>query len=481
MSKIFILAALLMAGELFSQEAQFKKTFTPAELKQDLDFLFTTLENIHPNLYHYTSREIIMAARLNVEQALNEPMTRLEFSRKLIPVVSLLKDGHTSLSFPQEERNNFLKQEGKVFPFDVLIRDNRLFITNNYSTDSTISKFAEISSINGIGTPALLDQLRPYVSAELDHFRDIRIQRIFRGLLWNALGFDGDYELELVGQNQLSNHHVTGITAKEFQAIANAKAPPFYLPNKPYTLQLTSEKIAVIDFRSMMDKKRFEKFLDSAFRVIKKENIEHLVIDVRNNGGGNSRLGDMLFNYITDKPYRQVDRMEVKASREMKTNFRKQHLKWYMYPVVPLTAFHKQARYYFFARPGKIHVVEMQKLQTPKNEKLKFKGSTYLLTSHYTFSSANMLAAAFKCFSMGTIVGEETGGVLTAFGDIIPIELPNTKLTAWCSYKKFVHPCADDRVHGVKPDVEIIPTSEDILAGRDAVLEYVKNIALYRE
>jgi hypothetical protein len=101
MTKILMLAALLIAGKLFSQDAPFQKTFTPAELKQDLDFLFTTLENIHPDLYHYTSRETLKAARLKVEQALNEPMTRLEFSRRVIPVVTLLRDGHTALTFPQ--------------------------------------------------------------------------------------------------------------------------------------------------------------------------------------------------------------------------------------------------------------------------------------------------------------------------------------------------------------------------------------------
>jgi hypothetical protein len=474
MTKLFILAGLWIPWLLFAQEDITTKTFTPAELKQDIDFMFSAMENIHPDLYHYTPRQVIDKMRLHVEKEVHQPMTRMEFSRKLIPVVSQLKDGHTSLSFPQEERNNFLEQEGKVFPFDVMIHDNQLFITNNYSANSTIPLFAEISSINGIVTVVLLDQLRTYLSAELNHFRDTRVQRSFRSLLWNVMGFAGDYELELIVNGQPSMHYVKGITAKELQAIAKTRQSP--VPGKPYALQLTSEKIAVIDFRSMLDKKRFEKFLDSAFRVIKNENFEHLVIDIRNNGGGNSQLGDMLFNYITDKHYRQVDRMEIKASKEMKTYFRKQYLKWYMYPAVPLAVFHKQAHHYFFAKPGKIQVVEMQKLQTPKNEKLKFNGSAYLLTSHYTFSSANMLANAFKCYNMGTVVGEETGGVLTAFGDIIPIELPNTKLTAWCPYKKFVHPCADDQVHGVIPDVEITTTQDDIHSGRDVALEYIKNL-----
>lgn len=479
MNKFLTLAALLTAGQLVGQEAPFQKTFTPAELKQDLDFLFTTLENIHPDLYHYTSRETVNEARLRLEHELHEPVTRLEFSRKVIPIVTRLQDGHTSLTFPQDERNNFLKQDGKVFPFDVLIRDNRLFITTNYSSDSTLSKLTEIITLNGIPAPDLLDRLRPYVSAELDHYRDIRIQRSFRSLLWYVMGFDGDYKLELIEQNKSFTLQINGITAKEFQAVA--KTLQTNVPSKSFSLQISPEKIALIDFRSMTGKKEFEQFLDSAFRVIKNENLEHLVIDVRNNGGGNSQLGDMLFNYITDKPYRQVDRMEVKASRQMKAYFRKRYIKWYIYPLLPFAVASRQARHYVYGKPGKIQAVELSKLRTPKSIKHKFTGHVYLLTSHYTYSSANMLANAFKCYKMGTVIGEETGGVLTAFGDIIPVELPHTKLVAWCSYKKFVHPCADDRVHGVKPDVEIIHTPDDLASGRDAALEYIKKISLKRE
>ena len=88
-----------------------------------------------------------------------------------------------------------------------------------------------------------------------------------------------------------------------------------------------------------------------------------------------------------------------------------------------------------------------------------------------------MLAAAFKCYRMGTVIGEETGEPLTNFGDDIFVTLPNTRLLARCSHKKFVLACGSNGSNGVIPDVEIIPSKEDILSGRNASVEYVLKMA----
>ena len=88
-----------------------------------------------------------------------------------------------------------------------------------------------------------------------------------------------------------------------------------------------------------------------------------------------------------------------------------------------------------------------------------------------------MLAAAFKCYRMGTVIGEETGEPLTNFGDDIFVTLPNTRLLARCSHKKFVLACGSNGSNVVIPDVEIIPSKEDILSGRNASVEYVLKMA----
>ncbi|MBX2961456.1 MAG: hypothetical protein KF687_03030 [Cyclobacteriaceae bacterium] len=468
---IFAILLLLINLVCLAQSDSSRK-FSVNELKEDVDFLFATLERIHPSLYHYTSKETILAKRTAVENSLTEPITRHEFAQRIIPLISTLNDGHTYLSFPQEELSEYLKNGGTVLPFDVSILNNKLFITSNYSSDSTIKLLTEIVSINNVNTPVLLNSIRPYLSTELESFRDIRIQRSIRSLLWNVMRFEGEFELELIHNGVGFNKTVSGITSEQFQAAISSQQKR--APAKPYSLYFTPENLAVINFRSMMDQKKFRHFLDSTFHAIRRNKSENLVVDIRYNGGGNSQLGDMLFNYITDKPYRQIDRMESKSSKEMKQYFRKRYVKWYMYPLIPVAVFHKQARFYFFAKPGNIQVIEMKKLHHPKNPTFKFNGNVFLLTSAYTFSSANMLANAFKCFEMGTLVGEETGGVLEAFGDVIPYKLPNTKLEGGCSYKKFVHPCYDGEIHGVRPDISILPTDDDVRQGRDAVLDYVR-------
>jgi hypothetical protein len=433
MRKFFIVCLVFYTTLSFSQESAEDQKFSPELLRADLNFLFSKLEYTHPSLYHYVSKEKVDSARKAIESILVQPFTRLEFARVVIPLATMLKDGHTSLSFPQEERTAYLKAGGTVFPFDVLIRNDRIFITTNYSSDSTLLPYSEILSINGISSFEILNQLRPFISAELDFYRDIRIQNAFRRLLWYVLGFEGDYNLVVARDGNVFVKKIPGATEKEFLDVYAKRATS---SAQSYTFYKLTDEVGVIDFRSMNDTEKFGKFLDSTFTIIKQNKIQHLVIDIRNNSGGNSQLGDMLFDYITSKKYRQVIEAEIK-------------------------------------KDGKVRHVKGS-LQTPRKVANKFTGKTYLLTSHYTFSSANMLASAYKFYNMGTIIGEETGGVLTAFGDLVEIILPNTKLKAFCSHKKFVHPGADGKLHGVKPDIEIVPTQEDIQTGRDAALEYIK-------
>ena len=426
----------------FAQTANETKLFTPGEQKQDLNFLFEKFESIHPSLYHYTPKAKIDEVRKTLEAELSEPMTRLEFSKKIIPVVTLLKDGHTSLSFPPEELTGYLKKGGKIFPLTVLIRGEKIFVTANVSSDTSDFMLAEILSINGQSSQEVLEKLRQYMSAELDFYRDVRIQRAFGRMLWYCFDWGEEFRLQLSSNGKTFDKKLAGVTEEEFN-----KKRGNQRKTKPYSFSLKGNNIGVIDLRSMSEMERFDTFLDSIFTIIKEQKVATLVIDVRNNGGGNSRMGDMLFQYISDKPYKQIDRMEAKNSTE--------------------TAKFNQGEI------GTISRVDEIPLKKPKKSSNKFNGKTYLLTSNLTFSSANMLAIAFKCFGMGTIVGEETGGVYTAFGDVVSIKLPNTQLPAGCSFKKFIHPCDDGTVHGVKPDVLIAPSLEDIKNRIDPAMEYV--------
>ena len=207
---LFVYAATICVA----QTATETRLFTPEELKQDLDFLFEKLESIHPSLYYYTPKLKIEEARKALEGELTEPMTRLEFSKKVIPVVTLLKDGHTSLSFPPEELTGYLKNGGKTFPLGVLIREEKIYVTTNVSSDTADFISAEILSINGQYARDVLAKLRRYTSAELDFYRNIRIQRAFGQLLWYCYGWGDafDMHLALANEGSLITKQLTVIT-----------------------------------------------------------------------------------------------------------------------------------------------------------------------------------------------------------------------------------------------------------------------------
>ena len=175
---------------------------------------------------------------------------------------------------------------------------------------------------------------------------------------------------------------------------------------------------------------KFKVFLETTFRTLQNENIENLIIDIRNNSGGNSRLGDELFQYISPKPFAQYGKVLVKYS-EIQRRF-------YNEEITDI---------------DRIEIYDEGLLEELRENPLRYNGNVFLLISHYTFSSAADFSWAFKYFKMGTVIGEESGGLAVCFGDIIPMQLPNTKLHYTASFKKFYNYGATDKnIHGTLPD-----------------------------
>jgi Peptidase family S41 len=93
---------------------------------------------------------------------------------------------------------------------------------------------------------------------------------------------------------------------------SNAESYRFFVPK---------QGVGLIDFRTFQNLERFQGFLKTTFSQIKTQGIQTLIIDLRDNGGGNGALGNALLEYITDKPYRQFSRYEVKVSSQARAWF----------------------------------------------------------------------------------------------------------------------------------------------------------------
>lgn len=163
-----------------------------------------------------------------------------------------------------------------------------------------------------------------------------------------------------------------------------------------------------------------------------------LVLDVRENGGGDSGEGYKILAMLTDR--------EFQGSR------------WRTRDYLPT--------FRAWGRPEGTHAEDASTIQ-PDGQR-HYAGPVLMLTSARTYSAAEDFVVAFDAMQRGRIVGEPTGG---STGQPLIFDLPGGGTARVCT-KRDSYP--DGRAFvgvGIQPQVKAAPTVADFRAGRDTVLE----------
>lgn len=214
--------------------------------------------------------------------------------------------------------------------------------------------------------------------------------------------------------------------------------------------------LSVKDF--VIDKRDFYNNVDSVFARIHNDSIDNLIIDIRNNPGGNSELADYLISCIYSKPYKANSKILIKRSEQYYTYMRGYFSWWFK----PFLTFIKQINDYKLTPIGKVYE-DIKGFKSPQYIKHRFNGKTYLLINENTFSTALGFATVIKDYEIGHIIGEQTTSEVNEFGDIYPFDLPNSGLWVWCSAKRYIRPSGELTIGGLKPDTRIEDVNDNIL------------------
>jgi Periplasmic protease len=453
---------------------EFEKKYSPEELKNDLKMLMETLEAVHPNLYANKSKSVIDSLHWILEQELTTPMTRIEFYFKIAPLVARLGDAHTNVGVPWEEYEYYRsKPESILFPFNITY-DTLLgvTITRNYSNDSVLAVGDRIVSINGCSMDSLFLFFLSGFSGERIVFRQMYVAGYLRMLLWlNNILPPYDLLVQQRGSQKQIEIRVGGVTRKEFRKIDSLRTIQSTVHPKywDYSYERLRDSIGYIDFRLMANLEKFRKFLSTTFTDIQTKPIKGLIIDLRSNRGGDPRLGLELLPFITDSSYRMAQRVERRMSVQYKAYVRKMAPRWLRW--FPWTWVNSEMRTYLGAQDGEI-IIDTPAVEPPDANSLRYRGKTCFLIGCGTFSGAMILANIVADFKLATLIGEETGGIPTAYGTIYPFDLPNTKLHMSVSIAFFVRANGNTKDRrGIIPDIEVRQTEVDNPLGKDMVLE----------
>lgn len=436
LSIILLWACSEKSDKSVNDEYHFQQ-FSHEELKQDLNYLFNKLDTTHYNLYHKHSKMEFEDTYHELMNGIQDSMNLFEFYYHVLPLYNMLEDAHSSLLFPFDYTDEYENMGGKFIPLEVEIENEHIYIKKNYSTQD-IDLYSEIISINDISNEQIIDNLEILINNERKTSEDKYMARFFDRVLFPLYCFDKHYTITILSpDNVIKTVELTGVAANVFQR----KRESFY---SYYSI---GDSIGVIDLNLCEASDKFASFCDSVFTILQTENIPNLIIDVRDNGGGSTFHGDTLFTYITDKAFTQYGSVKVKLSPMVNSES----------DSIFIENYNGQTEHSYY---------------NPK----RFKGDIYMITNQNSFSSATMMAATFKCYNMGTLVGKETGGVEIFFDEPIVLTLPNTGLRFLASHQYRWCACGKSTSRGIVPDYETTWNIKDKIIGVDTEIELIKEL-----
>lgn len=478
---IVIVGAIIATG-CGSGRASFSATrkYSPAELQRDYQVYQQVLEYHHPSLYWYTPQDSMNyyfdAGRKQLTDSLTEP----EFRKILNYVTSRISCGHTSVR-ASKGWNKYLDtvKLAKMFPLSVKVWPDTMVVTANLTRrDSILVRGTVIRKINGIPTHAIVDSLFQYLSTDgynLTHKYQTLSNRGFFGSLYTSVyGLKPTYAIEYMDSTGKIGNVVIPVYDPVKDTVPRRTVRSFRPAPQPSRKERRQQelnnvrllKIDTVNKTAMMDLATFSKgynlpqFFKSSFRTLHKQKVNHLIIDVRSNGGGSVNNSTSITRYLVDHNFKITDSLYAIRKKSPYQHYIQNH-------------FWNKLFLFFFTkkrRDGYYHFGYFEKHRFKPKKKYHYDGKVYILIGGNSFSATTLFASALAKQENVTIIGEETGG--GAYGNsawLIPdVTLPETKVRFRLPLFRLVM----DRTipkdgMGVQPEVYSLPTVEAIRRSRD--------------
>jgi hypothetical protein len=382
--------------------------------KQDLDQLREELPKKHLNLYFEQSEDNFLWAIDKLKEELEEgDLDHFFVISSIARIVASIKDAHTTVYIP-----------GKWFlPFDFYWFLEGIYIVGGLESYSAFIG-CRVTYINDIEIGEVISRLRTVISYENESFlksqlpKYIRVAEVLYGLdILSDLkqlnirveygdGIESEIQINTYTDQELSGDYIN------IDKLLEHDIPLFRRnPGENYwSKHLVDDKLVYINYNCCKNMKNIgaKPFFDKVIEDINKSVVDKVVVDLRNNFGGNSRLLEPfiqdLKNWLLEDDSRRV----------------------------------------------------------------------FTIIGRDTFSSALLNAYSLKNDVGAVLLGEASGGKPNCYGEVLYLELLNSKLRIRYS-TRYYDIIEDDSQESLFPDMTFGVKFDDYIKCKDPVMEYILN------
>lgn len=405
--------------------------FSLSDLQSDFDYIVQYIEDNNPMLF--TDRQNVDSTITRQRKLIEGDMTLMDFFRVIAPVVSSYNCGRTRLLLPNEI-NDFFYHGYDLFPLETRIVNKKLYVIDNYS-DATIELGSEIISINGLSIENIFAEIQK--GSSTDGLNDTSI---YSGYLNTNFAyfyylfideFAIEYEIDYIDyiSKEAKSLKLDGIKRSNI-IFEQGSGLPF-----EYNVFSNYAYIDINSFIGWNGVDEFYDFFEETFKDISEKDIKNLIIDLRDNSGGDPRISSDLFSYIFESSQPYFDSTSINN---------------------------------LYGLPEII-----------QNSEPHYNGEIYVLVNGGSYSTTAQLIALIENQNIATIIGEEIGGSYTYSDSTTFFPTQYTQISIQSSttiLSVVVSEEMDDTP--IVPNYEVSLSIENYLNNTDDVMDYVVSLII---
>ncbi len=294
---------------------------TSAEAHSDFDLMRHALEEAHPGLYRYSTKAQMDRAFDAQRAKLNRSMKKTEFMAVVAETLAGIRCGHTNVK-PDDETQAAMTNARK-FPLRTLVEGRRLMVVfNDTPDDRTIRPGMEILEINGRKATDILSRIWPLVPTDGDIETHKRAELgDFANFYWMVFEQTGDFTVKAKDvAGGIVTARLAGVTDADrkqnnnpVNATMQAGIGKVFWARENLSLRFLKDpgiaEIRIVRFLG----DDYPRWVEDTFKTLSENGTKTLIIDLRNCHGGDDMYCAMLVSYLTDKPFRFYDHINVKT------------------------------------------------------------------------------------------------------------------------------------------------------------------------
>lgn len=453
-------------------------TLTPAQASADVALLRQAIEQVHSGFNRYTPRRVMDSAFARLERRAQAPMTDLELYHDAALLLAKIRCNHTKAELPASLAS-YRERNPTHLPVTVRVFGKQLFVAK--SAIPSIRRGTEIQSINGIPAADVITKLSRYAS--VDGFTDFARAALLEedsDLMGSDLdhywpvefGFADAWTFALrIAAGSQRTETAAPVTFAQWKAFTGTTEPTDFRNGTSWAM--LDDTTALLTIRSFVNYRtpvNPDSLYRSIFAQLRARNVSHLILDLRDNGGGSDDASEGLIRFLADtaiRPVRGIRRRTIQIDPTLAAAFETWGDRTPIFSPSPT----------WFVTDSTGWFTERLSATVIQPDSLAFRQRVSVLAGRRNGSGATMLLAVLQQMGARTgrlrLVGDETGGSAEGptAGQILFLRLPNSTIRVRIPLKRSdVNVATFVPGFGVFPDVDARETLSDFHRGIDRAL-----------